>query len=202
MAVNKTAVAISKVQTWHAKQERYDTVYHFEGPLFGQGDPRAKQIVDKLVAEEKKIYGDNVTFVGGRVWSTGGTIEENVTLGLFDLTGTGTVAGAPVFGEAAVLIQWECTRLNVLGRKVYLRKYHRVGRLPGGGTVAEFMAQGRSVLDGSFLTIYSAYADAVLGFTIPAGGDYRLISPTGRKPKEVQASRVYPFTLSREYRRN
>jgi hypothetical protein len=185
---------------FHGALEEFDSVYYYEGPpQFGSGN--VDNFVDQLVAAERKVYSEAVKFKAGRVWTAGGTIRENITLGLVDKTGTGTMpAGARLHAEAAVLVEWECARPNILGRKVYLRKYIRSQYLPLGATDDSAMAI--SALNSSAKAPYKTYANDVQVISVASLGAFELVSPTGRKPKEAQNGVVDQYLRTREFRRN
>jgi hypothetical protein len=200
MAGPTVAVAITKQQIWHGIQEQFDTVYYFDGPALQAGDANFERLVNALVVAEKKVFGKNVQFVTGRVWSAGGTAVQNVTKGLYTLSGVGAVEGQTTHGEAAVLVKIECERPNVLGRKVYLRKFLRVGQIFS--AFQNNMAEGRQALDAQMIGFYRDYGETIRKVDIDPGVLFVLVSPTGRVPRLGTPATVSPFIISREYRRN
>lgn len=200
MAGPTVAVAITKRTLWHGQQESFDNVYYFDGPAFQAGDENYKRLVDAIVAAEKPVHGTSVEFMTARVWSAGGTIIQNITLGLYDLDGFGTAAGSTLFGEAAALIEWQCERPNVLGRKVYLRKYIRSQQSPGALTTDQ--ATGKAALPAATVALYKSYADAVDIIPTVGGVIFYLVSPTGRSIRAADNGVVNTYYISREFRRN
>lgn len=196
------AAAISKQTLWHAQQERYDNVYYYDGPNFQAGDENFKRVLDALVEAEKNVHGTNVTFVQGRMWSAGGTKEQNQTMALVDYSGTGRIAGNSMFKEACILVEWVTARPNILGRKVYLRKYIRPGMHPNIRAGLEEM-DGTGRLSANDKAVYKAYADAVQQINPGFGAvPWVLTSKSGRLPKELANGVVNDFLISREFRRN
>lgn len=194
-------VAITKSTLWHGKQEEFANAYFYDGPVFQIGDENFRRLIDALVAAESPIHGRNVSFKQARVWSAGGTKEENETVALEDLGGTGTIDNAPFFKEAAILVDWVCARPNRLGRKVYLRKYIRpCVQLPGAGIN---VMSGEEQLHANQKAPFKTYADRVQNPAVFSGGPtWSLVSPTLRRPKEQGNGHVNEYLISREFRRN
>lgn len=200
MAGPVVAVAITKSTLWHGVQEEFDNIYYFDGPIFQAGDANYQRLVDALVAAEKPVYGTNVTFKKARVWSAGGTVIQNVTIGIYDLTGTGSLGGDTIFKEAASLVEWECERPNILGRKVYLRKYIRHGAVPATTTLT--VRSGEAPLAATLTTPLKTYADAVDVIATEGGVLFYLVSPSGRAIRAANNGVVNQYLISREFRRN
>lgn len=196
----EVAVAITKQTMWHGVQEQFDNVYYFDGPTFQAGDENYQRLVDHIVSKEKAIHGTNVEFMTGRVWTSGGTALQNVTQGLYDLAGFGSLGSTPVFKELAVLVEWECDRANVLGRKVYLRKFIRpCVAMPG---ALDTMITGEAMLGSTAKAPFKTYADAVQQVNLISGVEFRLISPSDRRPRAGNNGVVNNYVISREFRRN
>lgn len=194
------AVAITKRVRWAGKLEEFDNIYYYEGPLFQLGDANLERLVNFVADAERPVHSGEVEFISGRIWSAGGSVVENVTLGLYDLDGFGTAAGTLMFGEAAVMVEWECSRPNVLGRKVYLRKFIK-GQALANSQPAQ-VALGRDLLPASALPPYKTYADAVAEPDLNSGVAFALCSPSGRFPRARGNAVVDPQVRSREFRRN
>lgn len=84
----------------------------------------AEALLDVLVAKEKVFHGSEVTFTRGRVWSAGGTKEQNNMIFQKLLNGTGSMGTASVSGdkERAILVRFRAG-VDSKGRPVYLRKW-------------------------------------------------------------------------------
>lgn len=194
------AVAITKRGPWQGKQEEFDNIYYFEGPSFQLGDANYERLVKQVSDLERPLHSGEVEFISGRVWSSGGSIVENETLGLYDLDGFGTAIGGAMFGESAIMVEWECSRPNVLGRKVYLRKFIRGFATANAQTAQVYL--GRVLLPDSAIPPYKAYADGVQQITTAQGVIWALCSPTGRFPRSNDNGVVDRAIRSREFRRN
>lgn len=195
------AVSITKRLEWQGRQEEYDNTYYYEGPLFQAGDANFSNLIDEIVAAERPIHGSRVAFVRGRLWSAGGTPAQNETLVLKDLTGVGSGgAGAVLFGEAAAVVEWECARKDIKGRKVYLKKFIRPGNALIG--MVEANNDGRAALGAGTKAAFKTYADRVQNTTAAFGPIFILTSPGGRVPRSPANGVVNDYLRSREFRRN
>ena len=193
-------VSIEKTMLWHNVQEVYDNTYFYEGPDEAPAAAGLQAFVDAIVNAERNVHGVNVAFRRARVWTAGGSPLQNITIGLFDLSGTGKAIGNQMFGETAVQVEWECARPNILGRKVYLRKFIRSKNIVGNMDVTASI--GETPIDAGARGVYKAYGDAVQRVVAPAGVAWDLVSPSGRRPKAPNNAVVNPFVSSREFRRN
>jgi hypothetical protein len=185
---------------WHGKDEEYDNVYYLEGPAEPPDAAGLEKLISEIASAEKPIHGTRVNFVRGRVWSAGGTKEQNITLALVDLTGQGDLIGAQTFGELAILVEWECGRRNIKGRKVYLRKYIRVGN--GAGVWGPGVRTGEEAMGVVDKRAFKEYADRVQTIVAPAGVNWQLRSKGGRLPRFNNNGVINDFAISREFRRN
>lgn len=194
------AVSITKETDWHGKREQFDNTYYYEGPDAAPTEDGLRQFVNKIVAEEKGIHGVSAFFVKARLWSAGGTKEQNETLLLDDLTGQGTQLGGLTFREAAILVEWECGRKNVKGKKVYLRKYIRPQNGVAGADGTQM--QGIDKIQPTAQARMRAYGNNVQTIEAPVGVNWQLISPSGRLPRFNNNAVCNDYVISREFRRN
>lgn len=195
------AVSIEKETRFHGRIERFSNTYYYEGPLFQLGDANYTRLITQLADAEKLVHVNNVTFRTGRLWSAGGTAAQNETLILMDLAGTGTMEfGVSFSAENAVMVEWETSRANIRGRKVYLRKYIR----PQGMNVAttRAMAEQRDPLSAAAAAPFKTYADTVERITTAQGVIWQLVSPKSRVPKASNIGVVDSLVRTREFRRN
>lgn len=195
----RIGVSIEKDVSFQGKAERISNTYHYEhGAAMTDADIR--DLVAELVTDEKQVHSGDVSYKLARVWSAGGTPAQNDQLALIDLAGTGSMA-APVqmAAELAVLVEWECAREDLRGRKVYLRKFIRsqgLGTNDLGATLQRF------ALPAAELARFNTYADAVESYTTaPTGTLFALVSETGRAPIGVGVGRADPFVRNRNIRK-
>lgn len=183
------AISLVKDVMFRGKLTTFSNTYHFYNAVgTGLG---YEEMIDTLVAAEKKFHSTAVTYRTARLWSSGGTIQENETLFIKDLTGTGTGSLYPGFDrERAILIQWDCGR-NILGRKVYLRKWFHscgdpLGIQVGTQGVLENTSQISQVSRDALVTL----AQGLQAFA--AGGvEWELCSPRGVVYKSQPVA--YPY---------
>ncbi len=201
MAAPTVAVAVTKATDWHGKREEFDNVYYYSGPAYQAGDANYLRLAEAIVAAEKLCHGSSVEFIRYRIWSAGGTKEQNVTLALVDLDGFGNAGSTPIFRESAAVVEWETDRANVLGRKVYLRKFIRVCSMLSSTPLG--VGQGTAPIpatdNGAYL---KTYADTVDRIVIPIGAVFNLVTPSGREVRAADNGVVNEYMRSREFRRN
>jgi len=132
-------VSITKRAMWEGQQEEFSNIYHFAEfdlpfDIPGISDTDAEQLANNIADAERPIHGTNVDFVRARVWGpTDAPPSENVTIGKFDLSGTGSAAqDAYMCLEDCILVRVETDRLSIRDRKVYLRKWYRTMGDPDG----------------------------------------------------------------------
>lgn len=121
------AVSVLKEIPYRDTTEEFSNVYQYGGANPPEGDRAA--FMSAVANEEKGIMSQLVTFLEARMWEIGGTAAENDSLGIVDLSGTGslgTVLQMPP--EAAVLVQARSSRESIDSRPVYFRKWwHGIG---------------------------------------------------------------------------
>lgn len=193
-------VSITKDMRWHGALEKYDNTYYYNAPDGAPSPAVLEQIVTRIVGSEIPIHSTRVAFRTARIWSAGGTPLQNETLLLQDLTDRGNQIGAPIFGEAAVLVKWETARVNIKGKKVYLRKFVRPGCLVG--TMSAEVGRGEEIATSAMLAPFKTYADSVQTITPATGVVWNLASLGNRQPKAPNNGTVDGRVRSREFRRN
>ncbi len=193
-------LTITKNTNWHGLKEEFDNTYYFEGPAEPPDAAGLTALINEVANAEKPVHGINVNFIRGRVWSAGGNVVQNITLALIDLSGTGGALGGNMFPEAAIVVEWECDRPNIKGRKVYLRKFIRpcnsVGQMDAEAS------RGAQLMTAPMTTPFKTYADRVQTIVAPAGVNWQLKSRAGRLPKANNNGVVNLGVRSREFRRN
>ncbi len=194
------AVSITKRMQWHGKLEEYDNVYHYNGPDATPPPDQLNSLINIIAGNERQMHGVRVEFVRGRVWTAGGTPAENVTLALIDLSGNGTAVGAAMFGEAAVVVEWECSRRDINGRKVYLKKFYRPGNAVGGAS--EDSSDGIDPLSPGAKDVFKGNSNANQRVEASSGVFFNLTSPAGRTPRSANNAVCNEYLRSREFRRN
>ena len=193
-------LAITKEMLWHGRAEEFQNTYYYEGPAEPPAGNGLYLFAETVASNERQVHSARVNYKTVRVWSAGGTPAENETLLLADLSMQGADIGAPIFGEAAVVIEWECERTNIDGRKVYLRKFIRPGSLIGSMSAAA--GRGEDPLTDPMKALFKTYANNVQTVAAPAGVNWQLKSRAGRLPRANNNAVVNDYLRSREFRRN
>jgi hypothetical protein len=174
--VAQIGIAVTKSVSFRGVQQEFSNQYNYEH-LTGAG-LNAEQLLDELVAVEKPFHSTDVTFVRGKVWTSGGSPGENEMLIQKDLSGTGTQGtNTSMDRERAILIRWPAG-VDSRGHPVYLRKwYHSCGNFAGNSFSAGIL-QNTLEINATIRSNIAASAEAVreLGATEVWG----LCSPTGR----------------------
>jgi hypothetical protein len=127
-------VSIKKKTAFRDSVQEFTNVYHYTYTGLNPGESLAEDIIDAIVAIEKDTHSSAVTFVDAKVWSAGGTKEENTMIFQKTLSGSGTGTGQDIDKERAILIQWRAGK-DSRGKPVRLKKwFHTVG--PGSSSAS------------------------------------------------------------------
>jgi hypothetical protein len=120
----RTGVSITKSTPFRGVSQEFSNTYFYQSVQGTVSTADAEALLDALVAKEKAIHGSAVTFVRGRVWSAGGTKEQNNMIFQKQLSGTGTGGGdsTTLDRERAFLVRIRAG-VDTKGRPVYLRKW-------------------------------------------------------------------------------
>jgi hypothetical protein len=164
MAAPSTVLTLIKRFTYRGNTaEEWSNTYALTGAT--PTDSAAwRTLFDALVAEEKKLYPNTSSVVGGygydripqngdhAIWSVDMTVSPNSPV-----PGTLAAAGDPMSGDQASWVRWGLDRYNSNGKRVYLRKYfHGAFKATGSadGLHASYVtalgAFGAKLDDGSF----------------------------------------------------
>jgi hypothetical protein len=195
----RIAIAIEKELTWHGQAERFSNVYHYETD-YTVTNSNAGAAIDALVTFEKPVHTSSVTFKVGRLWTTGGTPQQNETLLIKDLTGSGTLGGAvDLFREACVVVQSYTGRNSTTGKRIFLRKFIHSCGLPTGASST--MANGASALDATRKTPFLTYGDQIQEVVPGAGQLMTLEAPSGANLSPSAPVSVLDYVTTRQFRR-
>lgn len=119
-------VSITKKVTWRGHEEQFSNVYHYDTSTPINTDSGWDSLIDQIVAAEKALFSNVVTWVNARVWGpTNGTKAESVTQRVKDLTGVGSITVATAIPYEFTLVgQFYMGRNAGTQRKTFLRKYY------------------------------------------------------------------------------
>jgi hypothetical protein len=117
-------VSVTKSISFRGAAQEFSNTYFYEMSIGTMSQAIAENLLDQVVALEKAIHGNTVSFVRGRVWSAGGTKAENEMIFQKPLSGTGADSnvGSSIDRERAFLVRIRAGQ-DSRGRPVYLRKW-------------------------------------------------------------------------------
>lgn len=177
--MGQISISITKKVTFRDSVQHFSNVYTYgsvdSNPIFGTGANLIEQVADL----ERALHSTDVSFVKGRMWSSGGTKEQNEMIVEIPLTGTGNTTGnASQDRERAVLVMWKAGK-DSRGKAVYLRKwYHSCGSIAGVSFTAGHLQNTTKLSD----TNRAEIATAVDGLTrIGNLNEWGLIAASGRE---------------------
>lgn len=134
--------------------------------------------IDELTTWEQANFSGLVSFIHGRAWLSGGTVEENVMLGQKALSGSGALTTvANMDRERAWLVMWPAG-LDSRGKPVYLRKWWHTCAPFGGVTPAAAQLDNTASFSSANRTVIAARGDQIR--TIGAADEYALCAMSGR----------------------
>lgn len=187
----RVGVALTKQFPYRNTQEEFTNVFTYEVPTADIAT--AQNLVAALLAHEKANHASIVKFTKSRVWTTGGTPAENVTIYISDLADFGTLGEDPgMHAQACYEVQWKTDRPSATGKPVYLRKYLRSFATYASTGLTAGVYAGSTPLPTPIKTALQAYADK-LNPLVTSSGNYDLIAPSGRK---VTARATMPTYMS------
>jgi hypothetical protein len=117
------SISITKSTVFRDSVQPFSNIYTYGGIGTMPNEAQAKPLIEEIVRTERLLHSNDVTFVSGRLWSSGGTRAENKMIATIPLTGMGSQGTTADFDrERAVLVQWPAGK-DTRGKKVYLRKW-------------------------------------------------------------------------------
>jgi hypothetical protein len=172
-------VQVLKRTTYRGGIQHFANTYHYDSVIVSTDLAGLEALLDHIVAQEKLIHSSDVTFVQGRVWSTGLGQQANQMLVDKQLSGAGS---RPINGnldrERAVLIRWRAGVDN-RGRPVYLRKWFHICGEYRVGTVTAANMQQTSSITSATRDDYKAWGDGIKQLSA-GGGTSLLVAQSGR----------------------
>jgi hypothetical protein len=175
-------IAVTKETAFRNSVQPFSNVYYYENGVGGAPDSSgALALIDEIVAFEKSIHSNGVTFKYGRCWHQTPLQATTQMIAQKALTGAGAANLSTGFDkERAFLFRWRAGN-DSRGNPVYLRKWYHVCGVFG----TQYSAIGSDVMDNTN-TIPAASRTAmenkVADITTldSAGGNWTLCSKGGR----------------------
>lgn len=178
----RVGVSITKSTSFRGVAEEFSNTYYYNVGLIVTAAV-ADNLIDAVAGLEKPMFASNVTFVRGKVWSTGGTKAENQMLAQKNLSGTGTNAASASTAmdkERAFLVRARAG-VDTKGRPVYLRKWWHLGiGTVNGVAVDNNMLQNTSQLTSAQRTQLQNWFDSFKLLTNLAQ-NFTLVAESGRE---------------------
>lgn len=175
----QVGVSITKRVSFRDSTQEFANTYHYTYVGLNPSQSLAESIIDAIVALEKPIHSAEVSFVFARLWSSGGTIDQNAMIFEKVLTGTGTAAtNTNMDRERAVLVQWSAGK-DIRNRPVRLKKwFHCCGAFGNIAFAASHMQNAASLSVG----MRDGIASLTAGFNplIVNGSGMDLVAESGR----------------------
>jgi hypothetical protein len=175
-------VSTVKRVSFRGVQQEFGNTYLYQTNIPSTDTAALNDLIDKIVIEEKPLHSADVTFVAARLWTSGGTKEQNQMIIDRTLSGVGTNgnAGAVTDRERAMLVQFRAG-VDTRGRPVRLKKWIHVC---AGGMSSEVFSNGvyqnTAQLGGVAQARIIQYGNAIKSIT-PAGGTVcTLVAESGR----------------------
>ena len=172
-------IAIEKQTAYRDSIQPFANVYHYGSVGLNPGATLAENLLDELVTFEKTIHSSLVTFVKGRVWTSGGSRAENQMLVQKTLSGVGSMSTSASFDkERAYLIQWSAG-VDGRGHKVSLRKWYHSCGFFGSHALGAAVMDGTTGFSGTDRTAIANKADGIT--RIGTVDDWGLVAESGRE---------------------
>jgi hypothetical protein len=183
-------VAITKAVSFQGQDQEFANVYCYETGIV---NPNFDSLADAIVAAEKGLFANTVSFRKAQIWDVG--VPPNIMRLTKTLTGTGNAAGGGMYRECALLVKWPLPRstAGASSRQRSLKKYlHTAGTTGGGGAENGATALGAI----SSIAGLQGYINAVNN---PLNGEATLISPSGAVPNGPAV--LHPYLEHRQFPR-
>lgn len=192
----RIGISITKEIAFRDNQQEFSNVYYYgNGAGANPGASDAEALLDALVALEKTFHSTLVSFVHGRLWSAGGTEQQNEMLAEKTLAGTGsTTPDANMDKERAYLMQWPAG-VDSRGKEVFLRKwYHSCGVFPGGPSpVPGGVLSNATGFTVAQRTAMMGNADDILTLGVAGSPGWSLVSKVGRNVTGPASGDAYKY---------
>jgi hypothetical protein len=177
----RTGVSITKSLAFRGAAQEFSNTYYYQSVQGTVSAADAEALLDALVTKERAIHSLAVTFVRGRVWSAGGTKEQNNMIFQKQLSGQGGGGSdsSSMDRERAFLVRFRAG-VDTKGRPVYLRKWwHLTVATLNAETIAAGVQQNVSQLSsgqrGALVTAANGFKDVTANAV-----SYALVAENGR----------------------
>lgn len=190
------AIQIVKRMPFQGAGEEFSNVWTFGTGLSESLDDEAN--IDFLVAAERAVHSNQVTFVRASSYGIGGPDAGNVMREIKDLSGVGTMAGSTdLYRECANMISFDLPRSLLLRRRRIARKwFHSGSPFPAGTASAQQLAAGVAAYPAATQSFINGWWTGTLnGGALPGGGQL------GSNGDAWGVPTVYPYVEHRQFHR-
>jgi hypothetical protein len=178
--MGQIGISVTMKTAFRDSIQEWSNVFHYGSATLNPAASLAETLLDEVVTNLKACHSTNVTFVRGRVWSSGGTIAENTMIFQKNLTGAGTQSTSSGFDkERAYLVQW-AAGLDIRGKPVKLKKWFHACGFMGGHTLGSTILDNSSGFTDADRTAIAAKADAMTRIG-PAPEAWGMVAESGRE---------------------
>ena len=197
------SISITKKVTFRDSIQHFSNVYTYGSIVAEPAVNTANLLIDEVAEVERSLHSTDVTFVKGRLWSSGGTIAQNEMITEYDLVGQGSGGtSATSDRERALLVMWAAGK-NSRGAKVYLRKWYHCCGAPLGVTISAAIERNTTKMDSVNRGAVASLADGLT--RIGLNEEWGLIANSGRE-RDGDAPTCHPYfehhQLGNEWRGN
>lgn len=176
--MGQLTISVTKAVSFRDSVQEFSNVYTY-GSIDNANREAAIACSDEVVAYERTIHAQVVQFRRLRVWSSGGTIAQNVMLYQENLSGTGAQGNeGGIDRERAYLVMWPAGK-DRRGKPVFLRKWYHLCTSWPGTSLTTAMRENVQSLAASDRETIAASADTITRVA-PFEG-WGLIADSGRE---------------------
>lgn len=159
--MGQISISITKRAAFRDSTQEWQNVYTYGSLAVNPQPSLANDMIDEVVTKEKAFHGTGVSFILGRVWSSGGTQAENQMISEKTLSGAGALTPPTAMDlERAFLIQWDAGS-DSKGRPVRLKKWYHCQAGMGGVSVSNAILQNFTGFTAANRTAIAAAADTL-----------------------------------------
>lgn len=184
-------VSITMRTAFRDSTQEFSNTFHYDNGGATPSVAEAEKIIDQLVIHLKAMHATSVTFIRARLWSAGGTREQNTMIFQKPLLGQGSqLVGTNIDKERAYLLQWPAGK-DRRGRPVRLKKWFHYMCAPSGGNLAASVLDNTAGLSDAERTVLQNHAAKFQPLFVDLIG-YQLVSKSGRGVQgDVRAHRYF-----------
>jgi hypothetical protein len=173
------SISITKSVVFRDSVQPFSNIYTYGGIGTMPNPAQAATLINEVVNIERALHSQDVRFIQGRLWSSGGTREQNQMITTIPLAVEGSQGTTADFDrERAVLVQWPAGK-DTRGKKVYLRKWFHCSGACNGVTFAASVKSNLTRIPVADRTVIANQASNLA--RIGTSAEWGMIAPSGRE---------------------